>query len=247
MNQKSEPVAAIVLAAGKGTRMGSDLHKVLHPSGGKPMLGHVLDNLAALEAAKTIVVVGAGREQIASAYPDLTTAIQEPQLGTAHAVQMARQDLEDFDGLCLVLYGDVPLISAQTMARICDAASGDHPVAILGFRPDDTRTYGRLVTNANGDLERIVEHADANAQERAINLCNSGILAARSPYLFELLAKVGNDNAKGEYYLTDIVQLAHGDGHSIAVVEASPEEVQGVNSLDELVELEAQLSDRALL
>ena len=208
-----------------------------------------LNNLAALEAAKTIVVAGAGREQIASAYPDLTTAIQEPQLGTAHAVQMARQDLEDFDGLCLVLYGHVPLISAQTMARICDAASGDHPVAILGFRPDDTRTYGRLVTNANGDLERIVEHADANAQERAINLCNSGILAATSPYLFELLAKVGNAAMPkvGEHHLTDIVQLAHGDGHSIAVVEASPEEVQGVNSLDELVELEAQLSDRALL
>ncbi|GHC20965.1 NTP transferase domain-containing protein [Aidingimonas halophila] len=239
MSHLSPTVAAVVLAAGQGSRMGSDVHKVLHPLAGKPLLAHVLDNLEALGAERHIVVVGAGREQITSAFPDLAIAIQEEQLGTAHAVQMAAPALQDFAGVVLVLYGDVPLVSATTMARLCMAVASDTPLAVLGFRPEDTRAYGRLVTNTDGELERIVEHADATPAERAIGLCNSGIVAARAERLFPLLAQVGCDNAKGEYYLTDIVGLARQAGHRVATVEADALEVMGVNSTQELAELEA--------
>lgn len=237
------PISAVVLAAGKGSRMGSDLHKVLHEVAGKPMLGHVLDNLQRLDVARTVVVVGAAREQIHAAYPHLETAVQHEQLGTAHAVKMARDALVGFDGHVLILYGDVPLVRAATMRALCDALRGDAALAVLGFRPDDTRSYGRLVTDADGRLLRIVEHADADAETRALGFCNSGIMAARSDVLFDLLDLVGNDNAKGEYYLTDIVAHARQAGWSVATAEADPAEVTGVNSQAELADLNARLAE----
>lgn len=236
------PIAAVVLTAGKGTRMGSDLHKVLHPLAGRPMLSHLLDCLENLNAVVCVVIVGAGRTQIETAYPTLTTALQEAQLGTAHAVQMAAPALKDFDGIVLVLYGDVPLIQTKTMQRLCDGIDDRNAVAILGLRPDNTDSYGRRVTNAEDGLERIVEHAEATPDERAIGFCNSGIMAVRADLLWSLLNEVSNDNSKGEYYLTDIVAIARAHGHHVATAEAATDEVTGVNSQDELAALERRLA-----
>lgn len=238
----STAIAAVVLAAGKGTRMGSDLHKVLHPLAGRPMLAHLLESLDDLGAARRVVVVGAGREQIETAFPDLVTAVQEPQHGTAHAVQMAEAALAGFNGTVLVLYGDVPLIQTGTMQRLCAAVDADHGLAVLGFRPDDTRSYGRLVTDADGELEAIVEYADASEAQRAIRFCNSGIMAVRSDVIWSLLAEVRNDNRKGEFYLTDIVALARARGLRVRTTEARENEVTGVNSQSELAALAQHLN-----
>ncbi|WP_299356511.1 NTP transferase domain-containing protein [uncultured Shimia sp.] len=237
-------VAAVVLAAGKGTRMGSEKHKVLHELQGKPLLGHVLDTLALLEVTETVVVVGAGREQITTAFPDLTTTIQEQQLGTGHAVLMAADMLDGFEGVVLVLYGDVPLVSHQTMQALTRKVDADTALAVLGFTPDDPRAYGRLVTDAAGTLERIVEFADADETEQAIGFCNSGIMAIRADAMFNLLPRITNDNAKGEYYLTDIVALARDAGLRVATAQADEWEVTGVNSQFELAALEKLLKAR---
>lgn len=236
------PIAAIVLAAGKGSRMGSPLHKVLHPLKGRPMLAHLLDSLARVEAEKVVLVIGAGREQIEEAFPALPKAIQHEQLGTAHAVRAAESELAGF-GTVLILYGDVPLISPATMRALCAAVSGEVALAVLGFRPADTRAYGRLVTAEDGSLLRIVEHSDASEAERAIGFCNSGVMAVRGDLLFPWLARVGCANAKGEYYLTDIVALARADGYRAATVEAGELEVTGVNSREELAALEEKLAE----
>ncbi|WP_272002389.1 NTP transferase domain-containing protein [Roseovarius sp. ZX-A-9] len=235
-------IAAVILAAGQGSRMGSDLHKVLHEVAGKPMLSHVLDNLAALDAARSVVVVGAGREQILRAYPDITTAVQEQQLGTAHAVKMAQAALAGFEGTVLVLYGDVPLVQPETMRALCAKVRGNAALAVLGFRPEDTLSYGRLVTDAAGNLIRIVEHAEADEETRAVRFCNSGIMAVRHDVLFDLLAEVGNDNSKGEYYLTDIAALARQRGWDVATLEADPVEVTGVNSQAELAKINKRIA-----
>ncbi len=235
-------IAAIVLAAGKGTRMGSDLHKVLHALDGKPMLGHVLDNLAKLDVARKVVVVGADRDQIAAAFPGLDTVVQDKQLGTGHAVHVAAGALMGFEGVVLVLYGDVPLISAKTMRRLCDKVTSGAGVAVLGFRPEDAGAYGRLLTDDIGALERIVEFAEADTDERAIGFCNSGILAADADAIFKLLPLIENNNAKGEYYLTDIVALARAEGLQVVAAEAETLEVTGVNSPEELAALERSLA-----
>ena len=237
------PIAAVILAAGKGTRMGSDLHKVLHPLAGRSLLARVLESVDALGAARHVTVVGAGREQIHAAFPDLPTVTQARQLGTADAVASALPALADFEGTVLVLYGDVPLIRAATMRELCALVQGETTLAVLGFRPADPGAYGRLVSDAAGDLVRIVEHAEARAAERAIGLCNSGILAARADVLRALLPQIGNANAKGEFYLTDIVALARAAGHRIATAEADPLEVTGVNSQAELAALEHVLAE----
>jgi len=236
------PLAAIILAAGKGTRMKSDLHKVLHPVAGRPMLGHLTDAVAALGATRTVIVAGAGREQVeAFAQPlGLAVAVQADQLGTAHAVQQAETALEDFDGDILILYGDVPLVTADTMARmVARLHEQDAPaVVVLGFRPEQTLAYGRIVAE-HGRILKMVEHKDASIEERAVNLCNSGLMAVRSADLWRLLAKGGNQNVAGEYYLPDIVMLANGEGRGSAVIETDPHEVAGVNSRAELAEVEA--------
>jgi len=236
------PLAAIILAAGKGTRMKSDLHKVLHPVAGRPMLGHLTDAVAALGAKRTVIVAGAGREQVeAFAQPlGLAVAVQADQLGTAHAVRQAEAALDGFDGDVLILYGDVPLVTAETMARmVARLHEEDAPaIVVLGFRPDQTLAYGRIVAE-HGRILKMVEHKDASIEERALNLCNSGLMAVRSVDLWRLLAQVGNQNAAGEYYLPDIVMLANAEGRVSAVIEADPDEVAGVNSRAELAEVEA--------
>ena len=241
------PIAAIILAAGKGTRMKSDLHKVLHPIAGRPMLLHLIDSVSALEPVHTVVVTGAGREQVEAAVSPLgiATALQAEQLGTGHAVAQAEAALAGFDGDVLILYGDVPLVSSATLRAMLDRLNAaDAPVAVvLGFRPADAAAYGRIVAS-DGIIARMVEYKDATAAERAVDLCNSGLMAVRRADLFALLKRVGNDNAAGEYYLPDIVMLAAADGRASAVIETDAAEVAGVNSRGELASVEASWQGR---
>lgn len=238
------PIAAIILAAGKGTRMKSDTHKVLHPIAGRPMLLHLIDSVKALGAAREVVVVGAGREQVEAAVTPLgaETAHQAEQLGTGHAVLQAKHALAGFEGDVLILYGDVPLVTTATMRRMVERLHGEDAPAlvVLGFRPVDPGAYGRLIVGGGDRLSKIVEYKDASAEERAVTLCNSGLMAVRGADLFALLERVTSDNAAGEYYLTDIVELANGDGRVAAVIETGAVEVTGVNSRGELAALEAE-------
>jgi bifunctional UDP-N-acetylglucosamine pyrophosphorylase/glucosamine-1-phosphate N-acetyltransferase len=236
--------AAIILAAGKGTRMKSDLHKVLHPIAGRAMLEHLMASVDELGPARTVVVVGAGREQIEDALGERAqTCLQEPQLGTGHAVQQAQQPLGSFDGDILILYGDVPFVRAATMRAMLERLHGeDNPAAVvLGFEPDHPLQYGRVIADADGRISKMVEFKDASEAERSCRLCNSGLMAARSADLWALLDRVGNDNAQGEYYLPDIVNIAIADGRSCAAVTTDqPDEVAGINSRAELARAEAQ-------
>ena len=235
-------VAAIILAAGKGTRMKSDMHKVLHPVAGRPMLLHLLASVDALAPERVVVVTGAGREQVEAAVTPLgaATALQAEQLGTGHAVAQAQAALTGFEGAVLILYGDVPLVGTATMRRMLDRLAGDDAPAcvVLGFRPADPAAYGRIVASPEGRIARMVEYKDASTAERAVDLCNSGLMAVRSVDLFALLARVGNDNAAGEYYLPDIVMLAAADGRTSVVIETDAAEVAGVNSRAELALVE---------
>ena len=240
-------LAVIVLAAGKGTRMKSDLHKVLHPIAGRPMLEHLLASVAELAPARQVVVVGSGRDQLETALNGRASlAVQDPQLGTAHAVQQAESALAGFAGDVLILYGDVPFVAADTMRAMLERLhDADEPaVVVLGFTPDDALQYGRVI--AVGDrIVKMVEYKDADPDERACNLCNSGLMAVRAADLFALLARVGNDNAQGEYYLPDVVNIALGDGRVCAVVTTDdPDEVAGINSRAELAEAEGRWQQR---
>jgi len=239
----TNPIAAIILAAGMGTRMKSDLHKVLHPIAGRPMLLHLIDNVQTLDASRIVVVAGARREQVEAAVTPLgvEVAIQAEQLGTGHAVQQAETALNGFEGDVLILYGDVPLVSTATMARMIERlhGEGDPSVVVLGFRPADAAAYGRVIADKDGRIAKIVEYKDASADERAVTLCNSGLMAVRSADLFRLLAQVTNDNAAGEYYLTDLAELAVKDGRGAVVVETAADEVAGVNSRAELAAVDA--------
>jgi len=237
------PIAAIVLAAGKGTRMKSQVHKVLHPVAGRPMIEHLLASLAELEPAKTVVVVGEGREQLQQQLAGRAEfAVQEPQHGTGHAVQQAQDALAGFEGDVLVLYGDVPFVRPETMRALVERLHGEGQpeIVVLAFEPDDPAHYGRII--ATGDrIAWMVEHKDADEGQRAVRLCNSGLLAARSEALFELLGKVGNDNAQGEYYLPDAVNIAVEEGRTCAVVTTpDADEVAGINSRAELAAAEAR-------
>lgn len=243
MTDASPPLAAVVLAAGKGTRMKSDLHKVLHPVAGRSMLLHLLASVGELGPAKVVVVTGALSEQVEAAVAPqgVGVALQREQLGTAHAVRQAEEALAGFEGDVLILYGDVPLVSAATMrAMVARLHADDAPAAVvLGFRPADPAAYGRVIADADGRIARMVEFKDADYAERATTLCNSGLMAVRAADLWRLLALVGNDNAAGEYYLPDLVMLAAAEGRMSAVIETDEGEVAGVNSRAELAGVEA--------
>jgi bifunctional UDP-N-acetylglucosamine pyrophosphorylase/glucosamine-1-phosphate N-acetyltransferase len=247
MTTANRPIAAIVLAAGKGTRMNSALMKVLHPIAGRPMIEFLLEALGELSPERTVVVIGDGREQMQEALGGrVELAVQEPQLGTGHAVQQAEAALGGFAGDILILYGDVPFVRAETMRAMVERLHGDDEpaVVVLGFEPADPLQYGRVIAR-QGRIEKMVEHKDASERERATKLCNSGLMAVRGEDLFALLARVGNDNAQGEYYLPDIVNLAIGDGRACAVVVAGDEhEVQGINSRAELAAAEERWQAR---
>jgi bifunctional UDP-N-acetylglucosamine pyrophosphorylase/glucosamine-1-phosphate N-acetyltransferase len=240
------PIAAIVLAAGKGTRMKSDTHKVLHPIAGRPMLLHLMASVDALEPAKKVVIVGDKAEQLEAALAgSADLAVQEPQLGTGHAVQQAEAALTGFDGDVLILYGDVPFVPAATMRAMIDRlnASDAPAVVVLAFEPDDAQQYGRVITDGD-HVTKMVEHKDATPEERAVRLCNSGLMAAKSADLFALLARVTDDNAAKEYYLVDIVNIANADGRHCAVVVTDPYDVAGINSRGELAAMEGEWQAR---
>jgi bifunctional UDP-N-acetylglucosamine pyrophosphorylase/glucosamine-1-phosphate N-acetyltransferase len=246
----SAPLALVVLAAGKGTRMKSDLHKVLHPIAGRPMLAHLMASAAGLAPARQVVVAGHGREQLEKALGDSATiAVQEPQLGTGHAVLQARAALAGFEGDVLILYGDVPFVRTQTMAAMIERLHApDAPaVVVLGFAPEDPLQYGRVIAQ-DGRVLKMVEHKDASEAERACTLCNSGLMAVKGADLFALLDQVGNANAQGEYYLTDIVNVANAQGKTCAVVVTDdPDEVAGINSRAELAAAEGRWQARRRL
>ena len=239
--------ALIILGAGMGTRMNSDLPKVLHQIAGAPMLVHAMKSGAALDPARTVVVAGHGAdlvEKAARAYdPDVTVAIQSEQLGTAHAVAQAKEALAGFEGDALVLYGDTPFIRPETLAAMT-AARLTHDIVVLGFDAADPGRYGRLILK-DDQLDRIVEFKDATDAERSVTLCNSGVIAADNTTLFALIDAVGNDNAAGEFYLTDIVGIARAKGLSATVVRCDEAETLGINSRAELANAEALFQSRA--
>ena len=247
----TKPFAAVILAAGKGTRMKSDLHKVLHPLAGRPMLEHLFASVETLGPDRQVVVIGSGKEQLEPvvARHGGTIAVQEPQLGTAHAVQQAERDLAGYSGDVLILYGDTPLVEAETMRRMRDRLHEDDApaVVVLASRPADPLHYGRVIADADGTIRKMIEYKDATPQERACDLCNSGLMAVRAADLFALLARVGNDNAAGEYYLPDIVMIAASDGRKSAVIETAEGEVAGINSRAELAAVEAEWQRRRRL
>ncbi len=229
----------VILAAGKGTRMRSDLPKVLQPLAGRPLLAHVLETAQALAPRRICVVYGHGGELVRERLdgPGLVWARQEPQLGTGHAVQQAMPQLEDGDA-ALVLYGDVPLTSVATLERLCAAGEGGG-LALLTVALDDPTGYGRIIRDANGRVVRIVEQKDATAEELAVREVNTGILIAPIERLRDWLGRVTNRNAQGEYYLTDIIALAVADGVPVSTVQpAAVWETLGVNSKRQLAELE---------
>lgn len=232
--------AVVILAAGMGTRMKSDLPKTLHPIAGRPMIHHVLAAVEPLGPGKRIVVVGPDMDDLSAAVAPNPTVVQRDRLGTADAVKAAREGLSDFSGgTVFVLYGDTPLISSDTLRRMAAARDSGATVVVLGFRPDDPSGYGRLVTDEAGALQAIVEDRDASEAEKAITLCNSGVMAIDAARLFPLVDRVDNRNARGEFYLTDIVALVRADGLRCAVVEADADELMGVDSRADLARAEA--------
>lgn len=240
--------AAVILAAGQGTRMKSATPKVLHKVGGKAMVDWAIDVAAELDCARTVVVVGAhspvvGNHVSARLGAD-AVAVQDPPQGTAHAVRAAEDALGGFTGDVVILYGDTPLTRPETVAKLFEARMKGANLVVLGFDAEDPFGYGRLILDESGALARIVEEKDATEDERMVTLCNSGVLVCDAAVLFSLLSMVKNENAKGEFYLTDIVGLARSSGFRTEVVVADEEEMMGVNSRVELAEAEHEFQAR---
>ena len=235
-----QKIAVIVLAAGKGTRMKSAMPKVLHPLAGKPMVRHVLDAIAPLNPSKTVAVVGPGMSDVITAVSPNPTVTQEKRLGTANAVKVASSSVQAVGAdTVLILYGDTPLLRTETLSAMLQARAEGAALVVLGFTPENPGAYGRLKLNTDGSLEAIVEAQDASEAERAIKLCNSGVMAVDGSCLFDLVDQVDNNNAKGEFYLTDIVALARAREFECAVVKAPAAELMGVDSRSVLAEAEA--------
>jgi bifunctional UDP-N-acetylglucosamine pyrophosphorylase/glucosamine-1-phosphate N-acetyltransferase len=239
----------VILAAGKGTRMKSALPKVLHKVAGRSMLGHVLALATTVSGAEIAVVVGPGmdevRNEVGRIAPDADVFVQERQAGTADAVLAARPALERHGGDVIVLYADTPLIEADTLQSLQAALDAGAGVAVLGFEAKDPTGYGRLITVGGNTLLAIREHKDSSPEERKITLCNSGVLAFRLPDLLGVLGHIGNANAKGEYYLTDAIEIARSTGARAGVVRCPEDEVIGVNSRSQLAVAERIWQDRA--
>ncbi len=240
---------AIVLAAGKGTRMKSDLPKVLHRLAGATLIAHVIEAARSAGLERLAVVVGPGMDEVASAAAAIDSGIgvfvQAGQLGTADAAKAARQALEGFDGQVLILYGDTPLLRTETIAKVRAELEAGADLVVIGFEAESPTGYGRLLLDARGRLVGIREEKDASPEERTLTICNSGIMGFRSAKtLLGLLGRIGNDNAKREFYLTDAVALAHVDGLEARMIAADAGEVLGVNSRAELAKAEALMQSR---
>jgi bifunctional UDP-N-acetylglucosamine pyrophosphorylase / glucosamine-1-phosphate N-acetyltransferase len=240
--------AVILLAAGQGTRMRSDTHKVLHPIAGRPLLLHLLDRVDAIGADRRIIVLGTGRKQVEAAIAGrgVEIVVQAEQKGTGHAVQQAADALGGYDGPVIILYGDTPFVESTTLERMLDRLDApDQPgLVVLASSPADPLNYGRVILGQGDRIAKMVEFKDASEEERAVRLCNSGMMAVRAADLFRWLKQVGNANAAGEYYLPDIVGIAASEGREAVIVEADPYETAGVNSRAELAQLELEWQRR---
>lgn len=238
-------IALIVLAAGKGMRMKSALPKVMHRAAGRTLLGHVLAAAAGLSPKRAVVVVGPDMDAVGLEaqryFPGCSVVIQQERQGTAHAVSMAKAGLDGFSGTILVLYADVPLIQTASLSALAGRLDKKTSVAILGFEAADPYGYGRLLKAKNGSIRAIREELDASPQERKIRLCNSGILSVTSRALWKLLPQIKNKNAKREYYLTDLVELATKAGLQVGLATCPETEVAGVNDRVQLAAIEAEL------
>jgi bifunctional UDP-N-acetylglucosamine pyrophosphorylase/glucosamine-1-phosphate N-acetyltransferase len=238
------PIAVVVLAAGAGTRMKSALPKVLHPLAGWPMVRHVLENVSRLKPARIVGVVAPGAKDVAAAFAPHRTMVQRKPLGTGHATQAALPALEGHHGPVLVVYADAPLITTATLQRLVDACrKAKAAVGVLGFTASDPQPYGRLIVR-DGMLERIVESRDADAAEKAIDFCNSGVMCLDGALIGALLGAIKNDNVKSEFYLTDAVAAARSAGHAAIAVDGDEAEFQGINSRAELAAAEKALQQR---
>lgn len=243
---KNEQLAVVILAAGKGTRMKSDLPKVLHTLAGRPLLAYSLDLVRELAAGRVVVVVGHQAQCVMEAFAEPEAyrfVVQKSQLGTGHAVVAAAPELAGWCGPVLILCGDVPLLKAVTLVGLLEAhARAENALTVLGMNLPQPGHYGRLITES-GKLKRIVEHRDASEAERAVNLVNAGIYVAQAEELTRFLPRLTTDNDQREYYLTDLVQLMDAAGLKVGhAVCPDPLEVAGVNSNEELAALEARLA-----
>ena len=236
-------IAAIVLGAGKGTRMNSDLPKVMMPVAGKPMIRHILDVLGKAGTDKIVVVIAPDGDLVKKEVAPYPTCVQEKQLGTGHAVMAARPELCTFHGDILVIFGDQPMYTEETIRRMVEKRREGYAVVCLGFRPKDPARYGRLIMKGD-NLERIVEYKDASEEERKINFCNSGMMCFDGEKMFEILASVSNENAAGEYYLTDAVAIALRMGLKCSAIECPVEEAAAANTREELAVLEQYMQRR---
>ncbi|MBW8707740.1 MAG: NTP transferase domain-containing protein, partial [Alphaproteobacteria bacterium] len=237
--------AAIILAAGAGTRMKSALPKVLHKVAGLPLLGHVIGALRAAGVDRIVVVTSPAGEAVRSYAQGMgaASAIQDRQLGTGHAAACARDALEDFSGTLVIVNGDMPLVTGEIIAE-CLKAQARTGLAMLAFEPADPASYGRVLLTPEGFLDRIVEHKDATETERSISLCNAGCYAADAKKFFHWASALKNDNAQKEYYLTDVPAIARADGVKCAVAVADEVSVTRVNSRAELADAEAKFQAR---
>jgi bifunctional UDP-N-acetylglucosamine pyrophosphorylase/glucosamine-1-phosphate N-acetyltransferase len=242
------PRAAVILAAGQGTRMKSPIPKVLHRVGGRALIDHAIDVAEGLGCERIVVVLGAGapevRAHVAARLGEAAIAIQDPPLGTGHAVLAARPALAGFAGEVVVTLADSALLTPEAVTPLFELRAAGADVAVLGFHAANPLGYGRLILTQGNRITRIVEEREATVEEKAVSACNSGVLAASAPLLFALLDEVGCDNAKGEYYLTDIVGLAAKAGRQVRAAFAKEEVFQGVNSQAELAAAEAAFQRR---
>ncbi len=243
---KSHKRAAIILAAGKSTRMKSATSKVLHPVGGRPLLNWVGALARSVGVERVICVVGDGNEdvRVAAEAQGFEIAVQEPQLGTAHAVGAAKGALSGFEGQVVVLYADTPLIETSTLNRVFDRLEASADLVVMGFKAEDPAAYGRLILGEGNSLDAIVEAKECTEEELKVDFCNSGVMAGDCQTLFAAIEKVDNKNAKGEYYLTDVVEILKSEGKRSEAVEANEKEVLGVNDRIDLAQAEAAFQSR---
>ena len=247
MSRALPPLAVVVLAAGKGTRMQSPLAKVLHPLAGRPLLAHVLTAVQPLAPRYLLAVVGHQADAVRRVCERFGACcvVQAPQLGTGHAVAQAATVLPDFDGDVLVLCGDAPLLRTATLRRLLDVhRRRQAALTMLTTQVDDPTGYGRILRNGQGHVVGIVEERDATPAQKAVREINSGVYCLQARHLFAALPRVGRRNAQGEHYLTDVVGLAAADGLSIAHLTTQPEEILGVNTPADLAHLETLLRNR---
>lgn len=242
----SKKIACIVLAAGKGTRMKSALPKPLHKVAGLPMIKHVLRAAEALDPEKIVIVIGSDMPEMVDAVKPHTTAIQHTINGTGGAALAARDHFKNFDGDILIIFGDMPLMTTETLTRMIDIRRQLPAIGMTfsGMRLENPKMYGRMVLDDDDTLKKIVEYKDASESEKRITLCNGGAICADGSRIFDWLAQIGNDNAQKEYYLTDLPQIARKENRTTHVVEVAAEEMEGANSRADLAELEFLMQKR---